>query len=167
MLASGSAHRIETEAPPDGLLRKHCEEGEPWARTHHKWSWTKSQQGARVEFQTGEWNHKWLAHELCRHGLVMSVDPRGNNFKLKNSTNYYCWLTDLAPASGGSGPESEGWGALMGYSRNGDKEGNAHGWVQFGKNCTSVRQKKLTVAVFLERFGFKSNSIEDAAVLPP
>ena len=83
MLASGSADDIVTEAPPHRLLPKPCGEGKPWAREYHKWSWTKARQGARVEFNSGEWHHKWLAHELCRHGLVMSVEPQRN--KLKNS----------------------------------------------------------------------------------
>ena len=94
----------------------------------------KTRQGARVEFKSGEWHHKWLAHELCRRGLVMSVEPQQN--KLKNTkesdhesdTNYYCWLTDPEPASGGSGPASGGsnsqaWAAIMGYSRFKDNVG--------------------------------------------
>ena len=125
MLASGSADKwelasgssdIDTEAPPPHLLHKPCCEGMPWGKAYHEWSWTKARQGARVEFKSGEWHHKWLAHELCQHGLVMSVAAQQN--KLKNSkksdhesdTNYYyCWLTDTQPASGGSG--REGWAA--------------------------------------------------------
>ena len=83
MLASGSADDSGTEAPPDHLLHKPCDEGMPWEKKYHKWSWTKERQGARIEFKRGEWHRKWLHHELCRHGMVMSVEPQRN--KLKNS----------------------------------------------------------------------------------
>ena len=83
MLASGSADDIVTEAPPHPLLHKLCGEGMPWAKEYHKWSWTKARQGARVEFKSGDWHHKWLEHELRRHELVMSVEPQQD--KLKNS----------------------------------------------------------------------------------
>ena len=168
MLASGSADDIVAEAPPHRLLNKPCGEGMPWAKEYHKWSWTKACGGARVEFKSGEWHHKWLTYELCRHGLVMSVGPRRSKLKKskksdhESDTNYYCWLTDPEPASGGSG---NGWAALFGYSRHNDKPGNTHGWVQFGKKCSDNRLKKLTVAVFLECFGFEPDSIEDAVVL--
>ena len=76
MLASGSADDIVTEAPPHRLLHKPCRSGNPWAKEYHKWSWTKARKGARVEFKSGEWHHKWLAHELCRHGAITSVEPR-------------------------------------------------------------------------------------------
>ena len=161
MLASGSADDIVTEAPPHTLLRKPCGD--------HEWSWTKARQGARVEFKSGDWHHKWLAHELRRHELVMSVEPQRDKLKTskksdhESDTNYYCWLTDPELASGGSG---KGWAAIIGYSRINDKAGYTHGWVQFGKKCSDDRQKKLTVAVFLECFGFEPDSIENAVVLP-
>jgi hypothetical protein len=176
-LAAGSnADDIVTMAPPAALIGKRCGECSPFDRKHHQWSWTKNRQGARVEFKSDEWHHKFLAHELCQHGLVMSVEPQQN--KLKNSktsdhesdTNYKCWLAEPMPASGGKGkgwPASRGgWGATMGYSRFKDKAGQTHGWVQFGKKCVEERQKRVTIAVFLECFGFEPDSIE-YAIVPP
>ena len=80
--------------------------------------------------QKKEWCQEWLAHELCHHGMVMSVKPRQS--KLKNSkasdhesdTNYDCWLTDPELASGGS---RKGWAALFGYSR--FKDRGLHPWM--------------------------------------
>ena len=77
-LASGSDDVIETESPPHSRLIKPCEEGKPFLKEYHMWSWTKDRMGARVEFNTGEWNHRWLAHLLCQHGLVTSVEPQRN-----------------------------------------------------------------------------------------
>ena len=81
--SDGGDDDIVKEAPPHHLLHKPCEEAMPWAKKYHKWSWTKERQGARVEFRSGDWQHKWLAHELCRHVLVNAVEPQRN--KLKNS----------------------------------------------------------------------------------
>ena len=144
-LASGS---FETRPPPANWLEKPCPEGKGWVKEYHKWSWTKAAQGARVEMKSGEWHHWYLAHQLCRHGLVVSIKPVRS--KLLNSqpgdhesdTNYYCWFADpdadpkLAPGS-----KAGGWAATFGYSRFKDRKGNTHGWVQFGKNCTQSRQK--------------------------
>ena len=52
MLASGSDDGIVKEPPPQHLLHKPCcESVMPWRKEHHKWSWTKAQNGARVEFK--------------------------------------------------------------------------------------------------------------------
>ena len=48
-------------------------------------------------------------------------------FDHESDTNYYCWLTDTEPASGGSGRA-----AFIGYSRFNDKPGRTHGWVSAG-----------------------------------
>ena len=167
-LASGS---FETRPPPANSLEKPCPEGQGWAKEYHKWSWTKAAQGARVEMKSGEWHHWYLAHQLCRHGLVVSIKPVRS--KLLNSqpgdhesdTNYYCWFAGpdadpkLAPGS-----KAGGWAATFGYSRFKDRKGNTHGWVQFGKNCTQSRQK-MTIAVMLECFGFLPDSVESAVAL--
>ncbi len=164
MAMSASGDSFPIEAPPQHLLGKPCAQGAPFSRELHKWSWTKARAGARVECKRGEWHHKWLAHELCNHGMVMSVEPQQN--KLKNSsaadhesdTNYRCTFA-------GAGMQ-HGWAALMGYSRFRDKGGHTHGWVQFGKGCTHEREKDATMAVFLECFGFDPDSVE-SATLPP
>ena len=163
-LASGSdndigVNDIVTQQPPDTLLQKPCKEARPYVTKQdiHQWSWTKAKQGARVEMRAGDWNQKWLAYELFRHGMVVSIKAvRG---KLKNSkksdhesdTNFYCWLTAepasggsrlSQPASGSSGPAAGGWAATMGYSRFKDDPGRTHGWVQFGRYCNSDDKKK-------------------------
>ena len=102
--AAGSTGDIATMAPPKDRLGKPCGRCEPFNKRYHKWSWTKERQGARVELKSGEWHHKYLAHQLCHHGLVLSVEPQQN--KLKNSkatdhesdTNYKCWLPEPMPA---------------------------------------------------------------------
>ena len=110
-----------SEPPPRDRLGKPCQEGRGYSRQYHKWSWTKARKGARVEFESGEWHHTWLAHELRRHWAITSVEPWRS--KLKNTepedhesdTNYYCWLLDpVAPASGGS--DTSCWAALFGCS---------------------------------------------------
>ena len=168
--SGGRAANIAMEAPPRNILNKPCKEGKPWERELHCWSWTNTGFGARVELKSGEWNHMWLAHELCHHGMVMSATPMQGKLKHtkpsdhESDTNYYCWLTDM-PASGG-GWAPTGWAATMGYSRFKDKLGCTHGWVQFGKGCNTQRKRVATVAVFLECFGFEPDSVESSVVLP-
>ena len=147
MLATGSSHGVlwlaSGSPPPNNLRHKPCAESKPYEPAHHRWSWTKNRQGARVELRTGEWDHRWLAHELNNHGLVTQVQPEQS--KLKNTrasdhesdTNYSCWLSE--PASGGN---SFVWKATMGYSRHKDLPGDTHGWVQFGKGCTTEKKGK-------------------------
>ena len=145
MLASGS---FQIQPPPATLLEKPCSEGKPFSREYHKWSWTKSYCGARVEMKSGEWHHWYLAHQLCQHGRVVDVNLSRN--KLLNSrpgdhesdTNYYCWLVDpdADPTLALGSKKAKPWAATFGYSRFKDKRGNTHGWVQFGKNATQTRQ---------------------------
>ena len=99
VLASGSGD-FDEESPPAKYLNKPCDERVPFTRPLplHKWSWTKRQQGARVEMENGFWNHHYLAYMLSRHKLVKKVEPRRN--KLTNTkatdhesdTNYLCDL---------------------------------------------------------------------------
>jgi hypothetical protein len=50
---SASGDSFPIAAPPQPLPGKHCEQCAPFAREINKWSWTKAQAGARVEFESG------------------------------------------------------------------------------------------------------------------
>jgi hypothetical protein len=112
--------------PPRDHIGKPCGEYEPFDKKDHKWSWTKERQGAGVRLKSGEWHHKYLAHQLYHHGLVLSVEPQQN--KLNNSkatdhesdTDYKCCLPEPMPASsGGKGEPASSDGKRPGSSSKG------------------------------------------------
>ena len=113
----------------------------------HCWSFTKCEQGARVEMMIGDWNKEQFQAGVQSHDDIIGHRAMQNKLKNTRSQDHECdtnWRLHL-----------EGnFFATMGYSRYRDPKGRAHGWVMFGEGCKAEDRKLLAVKVMLNCMGF-------------